>query len=70
MKWWVRAIIVSVVATVFWIGAGFLVTDVWLKGRITPQQDEAISETVGQAVGGTVLLVWVGCFAFRKRRQE
>jgi hypothetical protein len=70
MKWWVRAIIVSVVATLLWIGVGFLVTDVWLKGKITPQQDEAISETVGEAVGATVLLAWVGSFAFRKRRQE
>jgi len=67
MKWWKRAIIVSVAATVLFIGAGIFVTDVALKGKITKEQDEKISETVGQAVGGSVILTWVVCLMRRKR---
>jgi divalent metal cation (Fe/Co/Zn/Cd) transporter len=67
MKWWVRAIIVSVVASALLIGTGIFVTEVALKRTITPQQDQAISETVGQAVGVTVVLTWVVAFTRRKR---
>ncbi|HEY3897284.1 MAG TPA: hypothetical protein VGM54_01655 [Chthoniobacter sp.] len=69
MKWWLRAILVSVVFTALCIGGGFYLTEVALKGQMTPEKDETISETVGQVAGFGVGGVWVLCFVFRKKSQ-
>jgi hypothetical protein len=66
MKWWLRAILISVVLTALCLGGGIYLTDVALKGQMTPEKDATISETLGQVVGFGVVGVWVLCFAFLK----
>jgi hypothetical protein len=69
MKWWLRALLISVVFTAFCVGGGIYLTDVALKGQMTPEKNETISETVGQVAGLGVVGVWVLCFIFRKKNQ-
>ena len=69
MKWWLRAILISVVLTALCLGGGFYLADVALKGQMTPEKDETISKTVGAIVGFGVVVVWVLCFVFRKKSQ-
>lgn len=66
MKRWQKALLFSVIWIVAILGIGIFVTDVMLAGKITPQQDEQISELCGMAVGGGTVLIWVTVF-LRKR---
>ena len=66
MKRWQKALLFSVIWIVVILGIGFFVTDVMLAGKITPQQDEKISEMCGMVVGGGTVLIWVVVFS-RKR---
>ena len=59
MKRWQKALLFSVIWIVVVLGAGIFVTDVMLAGKITPQQDEQISELCGMAIGGGAVLIWV-----------
>ena len=67
MQWWLRAILISVALIALCIGGGVYLTDVALKGQMTPEKDQAISETVGQVAGFALVGVWVLCFVFRKQ---
>jgi hypothetical protein len=64
MKWWVKAIIASVVWIVVIIAAGMIHTNVVLAGAITSKQAEAILDNYAFACGvvlgasWTVLIVW------------
>ena len=69
MKWWLRATLISVVLIALCIGGGIYLTDVALKAQMTPEKDEAISETIGQVISFLVPGVWVLCFVFRKKSQ-
>jgi len=66
MKRWQKALLFSVIWVVGVIGSGILVTDVVLAGKITPQQDEQISEMCGMTCGAGVVPIWVFVF-WRKR---
>jgi hypothetical protein len=68
MKWWARAILISVVVIVLGIGGGIYFTEVAMKGQLTPEKDEKISETIGEVVGITVGAAWVLAFVFRRKR--
>ena len=67
MKWWKKALAVSGIWVVLTIGAGIIHTNVILAGRITPEQDEKISESYGKMCGGGVVAAWVLFYLFRKR---
>jgi hypothetical protein len=67
MKWWKTALIISGVWAVLTIGAGIIHTNVILAGKITPQQDEKISEGYGKVCGGGLVAAWVLSYLFRKR---
>lgn len=67
MKWWKRALIVWIIFTVLVIGAGIYITDVYLAGKITDKQDEAISEVCGQVVGVGSIVIWAVAFVSRKQ---
>jgi hypothetical protein len=69
MKWWLRAILISVALTALCIGGGNYLTDVALKAQMTPEKEEAISATIGQILGFQIIGVWVLCFVFRKKSQ-
>jgi hypothetical protein len=69
MKWWLRATLISVVLMALCIGGGIYLTEVALKGQLTPEKDKVISETIGQVFGFGVGGVWVLCFVFRKKSQ-
>ena len=62
MRWWIKALIFSVI----WVGivaaVGYFHTDVFLAGQITPAQDHAISEKYGDLAGQGLGVVWVICF--------
>jgi len=49
-----------------WVGlvvaVGYVHTDVFLAGQITPAQDRAISEKYGDLAGQGLGVVWVICF--------
>ena len=66
MRWWFKALIFSVIFSVIWFGivvaVGYVHTDVFLAGQITPAQDQAISEKYGEFGGAGLVVVWVICF--------
>jgi len=53
---------------VIWLGIvlviGYVHTDVFLAGQITPAQDEAISAAYGGAAASGLFVVWGICFLF------
>ena len=57
MKRWQKALLFSVIWIGVILGIGVFVTDVMLAGKITPQQDEQISEVCGMVVGGGAVLI-------------
>jgi hypothetical protein len=61
MRWWIKALIFSVI----WVGivaaVGYFHTDVFLAGQITPAQDHAISEKYEELAGYGVGVVWGIC---------
>jgi hypothetical protein len=66
MRWWIKALIYSVIFSLIWAGivvaVGYYHTDVYLAGRITPAQDRVISEKYGDLLGSGLPLVWAICF--------
>ena len=71
MKRWQRALLISVIWIVAILAIGFFVTDVMLAGKITPQQDEQISEVCGLICGIGLAPIWVIVFvSSRKRRHD
>lgn len=67
MKRWQKALLFSVIWIVAILGIGILITDVMLAGKITPQQDEQISELCGMAVGAGTVAIWVVIFIFSRK---
>lgn len=67
MKWWLKALIGSFIWVALTIGAGIMHTDVILDGKLTPEQDAAISEKYGMACGGGFVVVWAGVYMLRRR---
>ena len=65
MKWWKKALIITGIWFVLIIGIGVVHTEVILKGKITPAQDEVISERYGNICGVGLVLIWV--VAYLKR---
>jgi|GEM_PF-2463667 len=59
MKWWKKALLFSVLWVALVIGAAVVHTEVVLAGKLTPQQDEAISEKYGQLCGAGLVGIWV-----------
>jgi hypothetical protein len=59
MSWWKKGILFSILWIGLCIGAAVLHTDVFLAGRITPQQDEAISYRYGLATGLGLAPIWL-----------
>ncbi len=70
MRRWQKALLFSVIWIVAVIGTGILVTDVILAGKITPQQDEQISEVGGMVCGGGAVLIWVVFFTRKRPRRS
>src|SRR5215472_14468163 len=66
MRWWIKALIYSVIFSMIWVGlvaaVGYFHTDVLLAGQLTPAQDQAISEKYGNIAGFGMVMVWVICF--------
>ena len=67
MAWWKKALIFSVIWAVLTIGTGIIHTNVILAGKITPQQDEKISEVYGKVCGGGLVAAWILLYLVRKR---
>jgi len=70
MKWWKKALTLSIAWIVLIIGVGIIHTDVLLAGKITPQQDEAISEKYGVALAIGLVVIWLFAEVFWKRRKS
>ena len=62
MPWWTKALIFSVIWFGIVVAIGYVHTDVFLAGQITPAQDQAISEKYGDLLGSGLPLVWAICF--------
>ena len=66
MRWWTKALIFSVIFSVIWFGivvaVGYVHTDVFLAGQITPAQDQAITEKYSEFGGAGLVAVWLVCF--------
>ncbi len=67
MSWWKKALVFSGVWIALVIGVGVIHTNVVLAGKITPQQDEAISEKYGEACGTGLVAIWVITALLRKK---
>jgi hypothetical protein len=59
MKWWNKALVVSITWIIIDIGVAFVHTSIILKGKITPAQDELISYQYGQALVLGLILIWI-----------
>jgi uncharacterized membrane protein len=70
MKWWKKALSLSFVWIVLIIGTGIIHTDVFLAGKITPQQDEAISAKYGGALASGLLAIWLFAEVVWRRRKS
>jgi hypothetical protein len=71
MKWWKKSLIFSGIWIVLIIGTGIIHTNVILAGKITPEQDEAISDKYGEACGVGVGAIWViGALVLRKKESS
>lgn len=66
MRWWTKGLMFSVIWWGVVVAVGYIRTEVFLAGQITPAQDEAISEAYGMAAGFGLAVLWVFCF-FRLR---
>ena len=66
MRWWLKALIFSVIFSVIWVGVvgvvGCITTDVFLAGKITQAQDHALSEKFGDLASSGIRLMWFNCF--------
>jgi putative copper export protein len=69
-RWWVKALLASVLWVALAIGAGIVHTEVVMKGTLTEQQDEAISERYGQVCGGGLVLIWMVAYVLCRRKVD
>jgi hypothetical protein len=67
MRWWIKGLIFSVIWLGVVVAVGYIHTEVFLVGQITPARDEAISEAYGMAAGFGLVVLWVICFFALKR---
>jgi len=73
MRWWIKALIFSVISSVIVFAVvgevGILHTEVFLAGQITPAQDQAFAEAYGDVATFGIVAAWVICFIvfFRRR---
>jgi H+/gluconate symporter-like permease len=67
MKWWIKAIITTIIVSVLCLAVGIITTDVILKDTITPEYDEKISEITGQVIGILIVAVWVITYLAQKK---
>ena len=70
MKWWAKALIVTIAWIALIIGIGVVHTEVVLAGTLTEQQDEAISERYGQLCGIGIVAIWVFAAMSRKPKPQ
>ena len=59
MKFWKRTIILNIILIVLVILIGIIHTEVILNGKITAEQDYAISHAYGQFVVYSSLALWI-----------
>ena len=69
-RWWVKALLASVLWVALTAGAMIVHTQVVLKGTLTEAQDEALSERYGQVCGGGLVLIWVIAYVLRRRKAD
>jgi len=73
MRWWIKALIFSVISSVIVFGVvggvGILHTEVFLAGQITPAQDQAFAEAYGDVATIGIVAAWVICFIVFYRRR-
>ena len=67
MKWWKRALLVSVLWLAFVAGGGWYLTSVVLRGKVNAEQGKTIGETIGMACGFGLGLIWLASAVFRKK---
>ena len=73
MRWWIKALIFSVISSVIVFGVvgevGILHTEVFLAGQITPAQDQALAEAYGDVATFGIVAAWVICLIVFYRRR-
>ena len=73
MRWWTKALIFSAIFSVIWFGivvaVGYVHTEVFLAGQITPAQDQAFAEAYGDVATFGIIAAWVICFIVFYRRR-
>jgi hypothetical protein len=73
MKWWVKALLVSILWVLLVCGIGYIHTEVFLRGSITEAEDLLISKRYGQLAGiGIVFILFLAdCMCrWNSRREE
>ena len=76
MRWWVKALIFSVIFSVIWVGVVGAVMSYHtgsLAGQITPAQVDAMARKYADLASNALPLVWVICFLvlwLRHRRRS
>lgn len=69
LPWWAIALIISVIWSAVLIGIGIFQTNVLLAGKITQQQDDAISGMYGLILGISLGALWCGWGVFRLQKK-
>jgi len=68
-RWWVVALVVSLGFLLLAMGLMALDTEVLRKGKLTPEQDEFISERYGQIGGFLFGATWIVAYLLHRRKQ-
>ena len=66
MKWWKRALLVSVLWVALAIGGWIFLTQIAFAGKVNAEQGRVIGETLGMACGFGLGFIWLACVLFRK----
>jgi len=69
MKRWQKGLLISVLWLALVIGAGMLHTEVFLAGKITPEQDFEISRRYGRLCGMGLVLIWLMLYLPKQARR-
>ena len=69
-KWWVVALIISLGFLLLALGLMALDTEVLRKGKLTPEQEEFISERYGMIGGFLFGVTWVIAFLVHRARKQ
>jgi hypothetical protein len=67
MKWWKRALLVSVLWVALAIGGWIFLTQIAFAGKVNAEQGRVIGETLGMACGFGLGFIWLACAVFRKK---